>query len=348
MNLLWKNIAEDSQYWRNLPNDHEITFFSSGSTGAPKEVIHTKATLEASARGTIEFYQLKNIHRWGLTLPLNHVSGAMVLVRSILLDAPAPLIKGDRDLENFIVYEKFSCLSLVSTQLYRLLEKPSAALIKRLQSMKVILLGGGSFSPDLLAKCAELNLPVSLTYGMTEMASQIFATKIGDVLGYRHILPGRKMKVVDHEIFVGGSSLAINTYTDQDGFYATGDCGEITEDRGLIILGRKDQMIISGGENIFPDHIENVFKMIPAVADAVIVGKNDPEWGQAVCALLRVTDHVFMPDIKKAKTKLKSYECPKHFYLLNNDQWQKLLVNFKVSRIKAKEYATNNSPSVIR
>jgi hypothetical protein len=55
-----------------------------------------------------------------------------------------------------------------------------------------------------------------------------------------------------------------------------------------------------------------------------------------------------MPEIKKAKTKLKSYECPKHFYLLNNDQWQKLLVNFKVSRIKAKEYATNNSPSVIR
>jgi O-succinylbenzoic acid--CoA ligase len=165
---------------------------------------------------------------------------------------------------------RITLVSLVPTMLARLLD----AGLERPPTLRWALLGGGPIPPGLLARAGAAGVPVAPTYGMTEACSQI-AT-------FGWPLPGVEMETVEGEVLVRGPIVAPGA-ADERGWLHTGDLGRFGEN-GLEIVGRKSDTIITGGENVAPTEVEAVLLEHPAVADAGVHARSDPEWGEAVVA----------------------------------------------------------------
>ena len=223
---------------------------TSGSTGVPKVAQLTLGNLVYNAEGSNQILPLREDDVWGLTLPLFHVGGIGILLRSYLANSTVSLDT-----------RPATRLSLVPTQLYRLLKAPPPRL-------KTVLLGGAPL-PSL-----ETPWHVVPTYGMTEMSSQIVTN--------HQVHPYAELKIEqDQEIWVKGKTLFqgyVNHPPVQD-WFPTGDLGRWKN--GIFeILGRKDNMFISGGENIQPEEIEEVIQRVCGLLEAVVVPLNDAEFGQ--------------------------------------------------------------------
>jgi O-succinylbenzoic acid--CoA ligase len=226
-----------------------------------------------------------------LQLPLNHVSGFSIPIRCLLSGAAVVF----SDSENVTEDEAVTHLSLVPTQLQRLLD--SGAPLHRLQA---VLVGGGPISNALVDRAIRAGVPLHLTYGMTESASQICTTdrllETPTPLHAGQPLPGREVRISDAgEIQIRGPILAKKSLgpeglwedlVDADGWFGTGDLGSFTAEGNLVIQGRRDRLIISGGENIQPETIEAALLEIPGIRLAVVVGKPDPEFGERPVAFL--------------------------------------------------------------
>ena len=190
-------------------------------------------------------------------------------------------------------------VSLVPTQLYRMLE----ADFEPPKSLRLILLGGAAATPELVARCIEQNLPIALTYGLTECASQV-ATATPEQVRAKpgsvgKPLNGTTVRIVDDEgydlppgeygeIVVSGATV-MQGYLGQpptDGTFHTGDIGYLDADGDLWIVQRRSDLIVSGGENVYPSEVEAVLRQHPAVEDACVVGLPDAEWGQRVVAMV--------------------------------------------------------------
>jgi O-succinylbenzoic acid--CoA ligase len=224
---------------------------------------------------------------WLLQLPLNHVSGFSIPIRCLLSGA-AVVFSDSED-------EAVTHLSLVPTQLQRLLN--SGAPLHRLQA---VLVGGGPISNALVDRAIRAGVPIHLTYGMTEAASQICTTeRLLETPNPLHAgapLPGREVRIsTSGEIQIRGPVVAKKNLSsdgywedlaDAEGWFSTGDLGEFTAKGHLVIHGRRDRLIISGGENIQPEPIEVMLLEIPGVRRAVVVGKPDPEFGERPVAFL--------------------------------------------------------------
>jgi O-succinylbenzoic acid--CoA ligase len=263
--------------------------FTSGSSGSTRAIVHDLSAHIANAEGAATRIPIEPGCGWMLSLPLHHVSGFSVLIRCLLSGAtvvfPDPSLPLDQQISNPLVTH----VSVVSLQLQRLLE--AKAPIHRLRA---VLGGGGPFPSNLVAKAVHVGTPLHLTYGMTETASQITTTeRLHEVTHLLHAgspLPGREVKISDSgEILVRGDFLAsgilaadrsIVPLTDSEGFFATRDIGQITPEGNLVILGRRDRMIISGGENIHPEMIESLLSEALGVQRAVVVGIPHEEYGQ--------------------------------------------------------------------
>ncbi len=184
--------------------------FTSGSVGKPKAVLHTLGNHYYNAFGSNQNICLRPGDRWLLSLPLYHVGGLGIVFRALLAGAAVVIPDREASLEKTIQIQPVTHLSLVATQLYRLLQKKRV--ITHLKKMKAILLGGGPIPFSLLQKCAEEKLPIYLSYGSTEMASQITTTCPGDGLNRWKTagkpLPFRELKLAaDGEILVRGKTL---------------------------------------------------------------------------------------------------------------------------------------------
>ncbi len=252
-------------------------FLSSGSTNTPKIIAHSFKNLMQSALSTIIFYGINEANIWLSSMPLNHVGGLMIFFRmalsmgSITLDINSP----------------FHYCSFVPTQLYRFIRQNSH--INSLQKAKKILIGGAPIPNFLIEECKKINLELSLTYGMTEMASQITA---GDYnLGKP--LKGREIKISkDGEILIRGNSLflgyGINPVLPKliDGFFPTRDLGKLTPSQDLIFIGRKDRLIIKGGENISPEQLESFILDTQLVFQAYVLGIEDQEYGEKLICFI--------------------------------------------------------------
>jgi O-succinylbenzoic acid--CoA ligase len=249
---------------------------TSGTTGEPKPVTLSSENIEASARGTAELLDIRDDDRWLVPLPLHHVGGLMVLLRSVIYATTAVIAQHDPEA---------TLASMVPTQLVRGLDAG-------MPRLRAILLGGGPVPP-------QLRRPGVLeTYGMTETTSS--ATIDG------RPLPGVDVRIADDgEILVSGPIVA------GGGTLATGDLGRM-EDGRLIVVGRKSELIITGGENVAPAEVEAVLTAHPDVSDAAVVGRPDPEWGEAVVALV-VGDAD--PDALRAhcRERLAPFKVPKRF-----------------------------------
>lgn len=280
--------------------------FTSGSTGTPKIAILPRDILLANALNALPTLNLQSGDRWLMSLPLYHVGGLGLVLRSIL--ARATLSFDDRD-------EKITHLSCVPTHLYRATPVYTY--------LKCLLLGGAPISiyPE--------KLPVFLTYGLTEMGSIVAAKMRPERIEGRWYLgqplPGREVRIShDGEILVRGKTLFLGYWSsgkieypfDREGWFATGDLGCIDPKNGLSIFGRKDWMFISGGENIQPEEIETELLRIPDILEAVVISIDNPEFGKRPIALIKTTNpSCDFENMRKALSKqLPKYKIPIAFY----------------------------------
>jgi len=242
--------------------DTALVVHTSGTTAAPRAVELSFGNVQANALGSAVALGLDPDERWLCPLPLSHVGGLMVLLRSAIYGTRAVLGDAERATEDDI-----TMVSLVPTQLRRLLAagaRPGARL-------RVVLLGGAAATPDLLEEARTAGWPVRATYGLTQACSQVAVDG--------RPLPGLAVTLADDgEILVEGPTVS------GGGVLRTGDLGRF-DDRGrLEIVGRKSDTIVTGGENVAPAEVEAALLAHPAVADAGVFGRPDPEWGEAVTA----------------------------------------------------------------
>jgi O-succinylbenzoic acid--CoA ligase len=274
-------------------NDPWTIGFTSGSTGTPRAVLLSVGNHHYNALGSSALLAIGPGDRWLLSLPLYHVSGLGILCRCLLGGGAVVLERPGIDLADQIIQDRITHISLVPTQLRRLLRHPE---LKRLRpSLKTILLGGAPIPPDLLHQACESGLPVYPTYGLTEMASQVATGSPADPRGLR-ILPNREVVIADDgTICVRGETLFLGYVTqngierpvDSDGWFHTGDIGRIDSKGYLRVLGRKDNMFVSGGENVHPEVIEAALSGIDGIEEAVVVPVDDSEFGHRPVAFLR-------------------------------------------------------------
>jgi o-succinylbenzoate---CoA ligase len=310
-----------------LPDDFCGTLLlTSGSSGAPKIACHSLENHYFSAVGSNAIIPLSSNDRWLLSLPLYHVGGLQILFRSFL--ASSTVVISDRPLIETLLDKKITHLSLVPTQLYRILKEDSEVLKKLASQLKCILLGGAPIGTDLYERALSLGLNVFPTYGMTEMTSQICTdTALSMPLSFGHPLPFREVNIAeDGEILVKGKTL-FQGYWEKDaphlnlgeqGWFATGDLGSFRPDGRLNFLGRKDNLFISGGENIQPEEIEGCLTKLPGVIQAIVVPLQDEEFGARPAAFILHEDKAFRIDILKdlLKEHLPSYKIPIRIYSL--------------------------------
>jgi O-succinylbenzoic acid--CoA ligase len=233
-------------------------------------------------------------------MPLFHVGGLSILTRSAIYGTEAIVHDGFDvdDVQSALNDERITLVSLVATQLRRLLD----AGLDHPPALRAALIGGGPVPRDLLERAAQHGIPATPTYGMTETCSQIWTGQP---------LPGVEIRASeDGELLVRGPMVAPGAIAD-DGWLHTGDRGSIDADGTLHVEGRIADTIVTGGENVSATEVEEALLAHPAVRDAAVVGRADPEWGEAVVAFV-VADGATDDDLlSHCRERLAGYKVPK-------------------------------------
>ncbi|HVU05796.1 MAG TPA: AMP-binding protein [Polyangiaceae bacterium] len=280
--------------------------FTSGTTGEPKGVVLSRRAFVASAAASHENLPLGPGDRWLLGLPIAHVGGLSVLTRSLVARStvvvPAEVAAGERlrpeALRECLEREGVTLASLVPTQLEWLLD----AGFSPPPSLRVVLLGGAAARPALLARAAERGVPVLTTYGLTEACSQVTTERFGaprradGAVGWP--LRGTEVRITEGAIEVRGPTLLTGYLTSAglvsplgpDGFFRTDDLGRLDAEGRLHVLGRRSDLLVTGGENVYPAEVEAVLERAAGVRSACIFGVPDELFGDRVVAALVVGD----------------------------------------------------------
>lgn len=294
------------------PDEVATLMYTSGTTAAAKPVPLTYRNWLSSALGSTVALGLDPDERWSCPLPLAHVGGLSILMRSVIY-ATTAVLHGRFDTPALVAAlsdpaERITLVSLVATMLERLLDGG----LRDPPTLRWVLLGGGPIPSTLLGRACESRVPVAPTYGMTEACSQI-AT-------FGWPLPETELAVSPGgEILVRGPTVSRATLS-ADGWLHTGDQGAL-DDRGrLTLTGRLSEIIVSGGENVAPLEVEEVLRTHPAVVDAAVFGRADPQWGEAVVAAVVARDGARL-DVEELRThcsrRLAGFKVPKTFELMS-------------------------------
>jgi len=259
---------------------------TSGSTGTPRPVGLTYGNFLWSAVGSAFNIGVEPSDRWLCCLPLSHVSGLSIVMRSVIYGTGMVLQDGFEvdAMADSLERDRVTLLSVVSTMLVRLLDAGID-----LSGPRAILVGGGPVPEGPLEEAIAKGATVVQTYGLTETCSQVTTLAPADArrkLGSagRPLLTTH-LRIREGEILVQGPTIAPGS-ADADGWLHTGDLGHIDEEGFLYVKDRIDDMIVSGGENVIPAEVEEVLLRHPEVADAAVIGREDPEWQQAVTAVV--------------------------------------------------------------
>ncbi|MCY7416938.1 MAG: o-succinylbenzoate--CoA ligase [Chloroflexi bacterium] len=307
--------------------------FTSGTTGEPRGVRLTHTNLLASAHAWNAFLDSNADDHWLATLPLSHVAGLGVVMRSVV--SGARLTIHDRfdptAVRTALALDGVTFVSLVPTQLCRLLDDGPVAAPR----LRALLLGGAPIPAALVERAVAAGLPTVTTYGMTEAASGVTALSVVETPMHPgsagRALPGSRVRVrfddgsdapsgVSAEIAVAGPSIFTGYDGDQtttdavlsDGWFRTGDLGSLDADGLLTVSDRRDDLIISGGENISPVEVETVLLSHPDVTDAAVVGRPDATWGAVPVAavVLRSTGADLHAIEALCRDRLAGYKVP--------------------------------------
>ncbi|MCU1431681.1 MAG: hypothetical protein JWP95_786 [Actinotalea sp.] len=307
------------------PDDTVLVVRTSGSSGPPRDVVLGREALLTSARATHE--RLGGPGRWILTLPLTHVAGLQVLVRSVVAGTDPVTVAADGGFRAEVLADAVTSAvldpaagaaagasagrlytSVVPTQLHRVVAAAEGgALPERLASLRrldAILVGGAAAGGPLLERARELGLRVVTTYGMTETCGGCVYDGVP--------LTGTRVAVVDGVVRLAGPMLAhgyAGTSEDPDGFvtdatgvrwFVTRDLGVLAEGR-LRVLGRADDVVVTGGEKVSPTAVEEVVVAVPGVREVCVVGIPDAEWGQMLVAVVVPVDPTRPPALEAVR-----------------------------------------------
>ena len=248
------------------PSQAAVVIGTSGTTGAPKEIFLSSHALVASARASNAFVGAKLGDTWSLLLPLTHVAAVNVFVRAFELGTiPVDLRNhsGEYPLVNFT--------AIVPTQLFRALNGDDH-LLKHLQGAQKVLVGGAALSNAIRNQATAAGIKVVTTYGMSETS--------GGCVYNGEILQGAEVEVRGGSIFIRGSILALNLDL-SDGWFETKDLGEFVDEK-LVVIGRSDDVIISGGENLSLNSVESILNEIFPDIQCAAFSVDDPQWGQTL------------------------------------------------------------------
>lgn len=315
-------------------------FFTSGTSSTPKIVPLKRRQILFAAEASAGNFQPDPNHFWLLCLPLNHIGGISIIIRSLLYGSGIyRMNKFDKDMVATFLSENklFQAASLVPTMLKRLIDIPAFQTHKK---FKAILLGGGPITPSLLENAVKKGIPVVASYGMTETCAQIAANPFLQPSGtyipkksVGKIFKPNEIEIRDDsgqpagvntsgtiwlkgpQIFDGYLDNKLNEQVfDDNGWFNTGDFGHLNVNGHLFIESRRSDLIITGGENVSPYEVEAELKKIDSIEDAAVLGLPDEEWGQrVVAAVVTKTDRQFDKEMiqENLNKHLTSFKIPK-------------------------------------
>ena len=349
-------VLLDAGSLRGLPNQpsHPISYrfqldaphcilYTSGTTGHPKGVVLTYGNHWWNAVGSCLNLGLSPDDRWLACLPLFHVGGLAILLRSVIY-GNAAIVHEAFDpvaVNQTIDAEAVTIISVVSVMLRRMLAARGGQPYP--PSLRCVLLGGGPAARDLLEDCARRGVPVVQTYGLTETASQVatlapedalrklgsagkplFPTEVGIVRDGAEAAAGQVGEIVVR------SPTVTPGYVDRPeataralraGWLHTGDLGYLDDEGYLYVVDRRDDLIISGGENVYPAEVETVLLSHPAVDDAGVAGIPDERWGQVPVAFVKLRPGLTLTAAELetyCAERLARYKVPTQFYFVES------------------------------
>ena len=340
-----RHLSLNTEHWTlNTGSRPQAIIFTSGTTGYAKGAVITFANHLWSAVGSAFRLGIVPGDRWLACLPLYHVGGLAVLFRSCLYGTAVVLHQSFdvAAVRRSLREDGITLVSLVPTMLARLLHEGLSA--ADAPHLRLILLGGAAAPATLLAEARAAGLPVAVTYGLTEATSQVATMLPSDVANK----PGSAGKplffttvaAVDDdgrdlppgapgEIVVSGPTVMASYYRDEaataaalrGGRLHTGDVGYVDADGDLWLLDRRADLIVSGGENVYPAEVERVLREHPAVALAAVVGLPHPDWGQQVAAaiVLRAPGAATVDELlAHCRARLAGYKHPRRLVLCDD------------------------------
>jgi o-succinylbenzoate---CoA ligase len=261
--------------------------FTSGTTGPARAVRLTAANWQAAVEGSAAHLRHGPDDVWLAVMPFHHVGGLSILYRSAYVGGRIRWLPGADAVA--IAHELRSGVtmaSLVPTVLRRILDADSGTF----SGLRAVLLGGGPIPPGLLEEAQARGMPVLPTYGMTETCAQVATLRPGSMpRRAAHPLPGIELRIAeDGRIQVRGAQVSPGYADEGDrvpgSWFTTPDLGSLEPDGALQVRGRADDVIITGGENVWPGEVEGALEAHSGVRLAVVVGQPDPEWGERVVA----------------------------------------------------------------
>jgi o-succinylbenzoate---CoA ligase len=322
----------------HLLDDDCTLLFTSGTSGRPKGVRLSYGNHRASARAAVQRLEISHDDRTLLCLPLHHVGGLAIVMRSAIFGTTVVLHErfDAAAVTKSLLNERITQVSLVSTMLGRLLDQTPG--LAAPPTLRCVLLGGGPAPDALLQRAWRAHLPIAPTYGLTEAASQVASVSATEARtrSVRSALPvaDTEIRIADSdgkalpagqagEILVRGPQV-MRGYLDptasaralRDDWLHTGDIGVLDAEGRLSVLDRRTDLIVSGGENVYPAEVESVLLDHPDVREAAVIGQADREWGQRVCAfvVLEAGASLDAPAlIAHCRTRLAGFKIPRRF-----------------------------------
>lgn len=310
--------------------------YTSGTTGKAKGVLQTFGNHRASALASKKSLSLTANDCWLNVMPLYHISGLSIFLRSLVIGLSVRLLPkyAAEQVHHWLLSGQVTVVSVVTKMLQDLLSLTKESYPA---SLKGILLGGGPVRAEVLEKCLAYQLPVMQSYGMTETCSQIFAlpfdyslTKLGSAgLPLQSVqckIEPLNEKEAIGEILVKGPSITpgylhglAKERFDEHGYFHTGDLGYLDEDGFLFVKSRLGELIISGGENIYPKEIEDCLSRHPQIQEVAVVGEANEKWGHVPVAYLKLaTDDFDKSQLNQLLVTLTKYKRPQTFYVLSD------------------------------
>ena len=326
--------------------------YTSGTTGRPKGVMQTFGNHLASATASTFNLGVMPGDEWLCAVPIFHISGFSIMMRGLIYGMANRLVDHfDAELiDRVLKHEPISTISVVPYMLKQLLKYRTADNTPYQANFRCMLLGGGPIDRPTLQQCRQRQIPVVQSYGMTETCSQISALNSADAdkrigsVGKPLFLTQLTLSQANQEVLIKTPALtpgylnrqaAFQRKLNDTGWYRTGDVGHFDEDGFLYIDGRLDDMIISGGENIFPDEVEAAYANRPDIDEIAVVGQDDAKWGQVPTAFVVSDAPLDQADLTAyGRQKLAHYKVPTRFIKID-----KLPTNAsgKVQRFKLKQ-----------
>jgi O-succinylbenzoic acid--CoA ligase len=311
-------VLVSPQGWRRVrsgrPADPGVALIvpTSGSSGRPRLVELTRAAVEAAVASSLRALAADAGDGWVSCLPFAHIGGLLVLLRGLLGGAPL-LFRAPGELEPVV---GFPFVSVVPTQLVRALDAGV-----ELRGYRALLVGGGGMDAALRSRLAAAGAPCVVTYGLTQSC--------GGIVYDGTPLPGVSVRIDEGgEIQLGGPTL-LRGYRDgsaagltADGWLPTGDAGRLDGDGRLHVHGRLDDLIVTGGENVWPGDVEAALRSHPAVTDCAVFGRPDPSWGQRVVAAVVPRDRAVPPTLEELRDHvgalLGRHQAPRELLLVES------------------------------